>query len=103
MILGQLYIVKMAIFDQIYQHRKELTYRDFKDLFGNGMAWGTKWEHVEVATVQSVRLGIALLPQQAGGDELPQQLQVWLHGEGLRHGGLHRAPGQGRPAVACHN
>ena len=52
-ILGQIYIVKMAIFDQFYQHRKEWSYRDFKDIFGNGMAWGPTWEHVEVATVQS--------------------------------------------------
>ena len=37
-ILGQIYIVKMAIFDQFYQHRKELSYRDFKGIFGNGMA-----------------------------------------------------------------
>ena len=49
-------------FDQFYQHRKELSYRDFKGIFENGMAWGTKWEHVEVATVQSVRLRIALPP-----------------------------------------
>ena len=44
---GQIYIVKMAVFDQFYRHRKEWSYRDFKDLFGNGMARGTKWEHVE--------------------------------------------------------
>ena len=37
-ILGQIYIVKMAVFDQFYQHRKEWSYRDFKDIFGNGMA-----------------------------------------------------------------
>ena len=43
-ILGQIYIVKMAVFDQFYQHRKEWSYSDFKDLFGNGMAMGTKWE-----------------------------------------------------------
>ena len=41
----------MAIFDQFYQHQKELSYRDFKDLFENGMAWGPKWEHEEVAQV----------------------------------------------------
>ena len=46
-ISGQIYIVKMAVFDQFYRHRKEWSYRDFKDLFGNGMAVGTKWEHVE--------------------------------------------------------
>ena len=40
-------ITKMAVFDQFYQHRKEWSYRDFKDLFGNGMAVGTKWEHVQ--------------------------------------------------------
>ena len=32
-------------------HRKEWSYNDFKDLFGNGMARGPKWEHVEVAQV----------------------------------------------------
>ena len=46
-ILGQVYIVKMVIFDQFYHHRKEWSYRDLKYLFGNGMARGTKWEHVE--------------------------------------------------------
>ena len=55
-ILGQIYIVKMAIFDQFYHHRKEWSYRDFKDIFGNGMSWGTKWRRwcVEVARVQIV-------------------------------------------------
>ena len=51
-IVGQIYIVKMAIFDQFYHHRKEWSYRDFKDIFGNGMSWGTKWRGVEVARVQ---------------------------------------------------
>ena len=46
-ILGPIYIVKMAILDQFYRHRKEWSYRDLKYLFGNGMARGTKWEHVE--------------------------------------------------------
>ena len=45
---GQIYIV----FDQFYRHRKEWSYRDFKDIFGNGMSWGTKWRGVEVARVQ---------------------------------------------------
>ena len=47
--MGQFCFLIMAIFDQFYQHRKELSYSYFKDLFGNGMAWGPKWEHVEVA------------------------------------------------------
>ena len=51
-ILGQIYIVKMAIFDQFYHHQKESSYRDFKDTFRNGMSWGTKWQGVEVARVQ---------------------------------------------------
>ena len=35
MVLSQNYIVKMAIFDLKYRHRKELRYRNFKDIFGN--------------------------------------------------------------------
>ena len=46
-----MYIVKMAMLDQIYHHRKEWSYRYFKDLFGNGMAVGTKWEHVMSLTL----------------------------------------------------
>ena len=61
-ILGQFYIVKMAIFDQFYHHRKEWCYRDFKNIFGNGMSWGAKWQGVEVARVQSAKLRIALIP-----------------------------------------
>ena len=49
-ILGQIYFLKMAIFDQFYQHRKEWSYSDFKDLFGNGMAVGTKWEGGRIDT-----------------------------------------------------
>ena len=60
-ILGQFYIVKMAILDQFYHLRKEWIYRDFKNIFGNGMSWGTKWQGVEVARVQSAKLRIALL------------------------------------------
>ena len=45
-ILGQIYIVKMAIFDQFYRHRKEWSYRDFKDIFGNGMACRA-WENLD--------------------------------------------------------
>ena len=63
-ILGQFYIVKMAIFDQFYHHRKEWSYRDFKNIFGNGMSWGTKWQGVEVARVQSAKLRIALMEHQ---------------------------------------
>ena len=51
MILGNIYTVKMAIFDQFYRHRKEWSYSNFNDLFGTGMARGPKWEHVEVAQV----------------------------------------------------
>ena len=43
-ILGQIYIVKTAIFDQFYRHQKEWSYIDFKDLLGNGMARGTNLE-----------------------------------------------------------
>ena len=42
----------MAVFDQFYRHQKEWSNSDFKDLFGNGMAVGTNWEHVEVAYVE---------------------------------------------------
>ena len=59
-ILGQIYIVKMAVFDQFYRHRKEWSYRDFKDLFGNGMARGTKWEHVESLVMTLVYIRITL-------------------------------------------
>ena len=57
----------MAISDQFYHHRKEWSYRDFKDIFGNGMSWGTKWQGVEVARVQSAKLRIALLWAPAQG------------------------------------
>jgi len=60
-ILGQIYIVKVAIFDQFCQHRKELSWSENGSSFGSGMAWGPRWEHVEVATVQSARLRIGLL------------------------------------------
>ena len=43
----------MAVFDLFYQHRKEWSYRDFKDLFGNGMAVGTKWEGGQVSMVKN--------------------------------------------------
>ena len=51
-ILGQIFIVKTAIFDQFYRHQKEWSYIDFKDLLGNGMARGTKWEQGEAAQVE---------------------------------------------------
>ena len=41
--------------------------RDFKDIFGNGMSWGTKWQGVEVARVQSAKLRIALPEHQEPG------------------------------------
>ena len=34
-ILSQNYIVKMAIFYQKYRHQKELSYREFKHIFGD--------------------------------------------------------------------
>ena len=55
-ILGQFYLLKMAILD----HRKELSYIDFKDLFGNGMTRGPKWEHVESLVMTLVYISIAL-------------------------------------------
>ena len=54
-ILGQIYIVKMAIFDQISRHRRKLSYNDFKDIFG------TNWKGVKVATVATAKLRIALI------------------------------------------
>ena len=34
----------MAIFDLKYRHRKELRYRNFKDIFGNGIA---AWKNLD--------------------------------------------------------
>ena len=38
-----------------------MSYRDFIDLFGNGMARGPKWEHVESLVMTLVYISIALL------------------------------------------
>ena len=67
-ILGQIYIVKMAIFDQFYHHRKEWSYSDFKDIFGNGMACGQRWQHGRTLILTLVFIRIALFWQY------PQQL-----------------------------
>jgi len=45
-ILGQIYIVKMAIFDQFYLHRKEWSYRDFKDLTTCLQRWSPPSHHL---------------------------------------------------------
>ena len=42
LILGQIYPLKKAIFDQFYQHRKELSYTHFKDLYWKWHGMRTK-------------------------------------------------------------
>ena len=54
------------------------------------MAWGPKWEHVEVATVQSARLRIGLFPEPGpvARDNLAQdgqKLCPWLDSLILAH------------------
>ena len=46
---------------KIYHHRKEKSYRDSRDRFGNGMTRGTTWEGVEYLVVTKVKISIALL------------------------------------------
>ena len=57
---SQIYIVKMAIFYQFYLHRKEWSYRDFKDIFENGMACGQRWQHGITWMLTLVFIRIAL-------------------------------------------
>ena len=61
MVLSQNYIVKMAIFVQKYHHQKELSYGDFKDIFGNGMASGQRWQYGKPLILTLVFIRIALL------------------------------------------
>ena len=51
-ILGPFSIKFPTVTLNIYQHRKEKSYRGSRDSFGNGMTRVTTWEGVEVATVQ---------------------------------------------------
>ena len=48
-------------------HWKEWSNREFENIFRNGMAWGAKLEHVEVATVQLVLFNstVILAPLEA--------------------------------------
>ena len=57
-VLSQNYIVKMAILDQKYRHWKELSYREFKHIFGNGMACGQRWQHgkTQILTLVFIRI-----------------------------------------------
>ena len=57
-VLIQNYIVKMAILDQKYRHWKELSYREFKHIFGNGMACGQRWQHgkTQILTLVFIRI-----------------------------------------------
>ena len=51
----------MAIFDQKYRHWKELSYREFEHIFGNGMACGQRWQHRKPLILTLVFIRIALL------------------------------------------
>ena len=67
MVLSQNYIVKIAIFDQKCRHRKEFSYRNFKDTFGNGMACGQRLQHGKTLILTLVFIRIILVCQYATG------------------------------------
>ena len=64
----------MTIFDQKYRHRNELSYRDFKDIFGNGMACGQRWQHGRTLILTLVFIRIALASYSCHH----QPLHLWV-------------------------
>ena len=51
----------MAIFDQKYRHWKGLSHRQFKHIFGNGMACGQRWQHGKTKILTLVFIRITLV------------------------------------------